>query len=145
MTRVNMELITDHVLDKAKINSKWNVDGWFRWWKSVASVTSLPVYRQAYITAGVELLKNELILLSNKKEELKNSTILQVKSCKNRIREVEAEIAAILKESGNFFFIFKEISPGNPTSPSEIIIDDDAMAIDQLMMVGHKSKTEKID
>lgn len=93
----------------------------------------------------MELLKNDLILLSNKKEELKHSIILQVQSCKNRIREVEAEIATILKESCIFFSIFKEISPGNPTSPSEISVDDDAMAIDQLMMVGHKSKTEKID
>lgn len=66
----------------------------------------LLLYRQAYITADVELLKKELMLFSNKKEELKNSII--------------DEIEAILKESGIFFSIFKEIIPRNPPFPSEI-------------------------
>lgn len=76
------------------------------------------LYRHAFIIAGADFQKNESAPVNNKKEDLKISLTGKVESCRNRIKEREDEMAALLKVSRENFSILKYMPPKNPnTSP----------------------------
>lgn len=75
------------------------------------------LYRHPFIIAGANLLKNKGAHVNNKKEDLKISLTGKFESCRNRIKEREDELAALLKVSRENFSILRLIPPNNPTLP----------------------------